>query len=70
MLQAVNDSGAQEFVWEGIIPFGQIEIAGDDGGVPFVTFADKIMEVFVLWGMKRFEAKVVNDKEIDAGEGF
>lgn len=22
VLQAVNDSGAQEFVWEGVIPFG------------------------------------------------
>ena len=32
---------------EGLIPLGEVEIAGDDGGSLLVTFSDQVMQIFV-----------------------
>jgi len=52
--ETVDGGGAKQPVGESLAPFGKIEVAGDDGGVSFVTLRDEVMEVFVLRRTKRF----------------
>lgn len=66
--ESVEGGGAEQPIGEGIAPFGEVEIAGDDGGGLFVALGDEVMEIFVLRRAKGFEAEVVDDEQRDAGE--
>ena len=51
-------------------PLGEVEIAGDDDGPPFIAIGDQVMEVLILGGPNRFKTKVVNDQKIGLGQGL
>ena len=57
----VECRGAEQFVREGLAPFAEIQVAGDDRGGPLITFANQVVEVFVLPRLEGFESKVIND---------
>ena len=50
MAQPIQGGGSEQTVGrEGLIPLGEIEIAGDDGRRLLVTLGDQVMEV--LYGL-------------------
>lgn len=53
---------------EGLIPFGEVEVAGDDGGRGLVTFGDEVVQVLVGGRTQGLEAEVINDQQRHAGE--
>ena len=46
---------------KGLIPLGQIEVAGDDGGGRFVALGDQLVQILVGGRAQGFEAEVVDD---------
>ena len=63
MTQAIQRCAGQQAVGrEGLIPFGQVEVAGDDGGAGFVALGDEFVQIFVGRRAKRFESEVINDE--------
>ena len=63
MAQAVQSGRAQQLVGEGIAPFTEVEVAGDDGSGTFITFGHQVMEVLIVGWAQRFQAKVVDDEQ-------
>ena len=62
MPQPVERCRGQEPVGgEGLVPLGEVEIGGDDGGDLLVALGDEIVKIFVGGRAKGFEAEVVND---------
>lgn len=53
---------------EGLVPLGEVQIAGDEGGGRFVALGDEIVQVFVGGGSKRFQAEVIDDQKRHARE--
>jgi hypothetical protein len=41
-------------VGEGITPFAEVQVAGDDGGNTLIAFGDQIIEVLVIGRAQRF----------------
>ena len=69
MAQSIQGgSGEQSVGREGLIPLGEIEIAGDDGRRLLVAFGDQVMEVFIGRRAHGFESKVVNDQQRNPGQ--
>lgn len=69
MAQAVDGSrGEQPVAGEGLIPLGEVEVAGDDGGGTLVALGDEVVQVLVGGGAKGFEAEVVDDEQRHAGQ--
>ena len=68
MAQPVDGGRTEDPVGEGVGPFRDIQIGGDDGAFAFVAFGDDIMEVLILVGLERFKTKVIDDEQIDGGE--
>lgn len=49
MPEPIECRGPEDLVGrEGIAPLGEVQVAGDDDRCALVTFADQIMEVFVV----------------------
>ncbi len=53
-----------------LAPFLEVEIAGDDGRVALVTLGDQVVQILVLRRAQRLEAIVVDDQQIDTGQGL
>lgn len=71
MAESVEGGGAEHFVgWEGVAPFTEVEIAGQDRSGAFVAFGDQIMEGLVLRRTQRLEAEVVDDEEGQVDQGL
>lgn len=69
MAQAIQCGGAENAVaGEGLAPFAEVEIAGEDRRCVLVAFCDQVVEVFILWRTQRLEREVVNDEDRYAGE--
>ena len=68
MTQPVDSSLSQDPVWKGVGPFRNVQVGGHDGALALVALGDDIMKVFVLGGLERLEAEVVDDQKIDAGD--
>ena len=62
MAQAVERRRTEQLVWEGVPPFAEVQVAGDHGGGPLVTFRNQVMEVFIMGSTQGLQAKVVDDQ--------
>ena len=49
MSETVEGGGTEESIGEGVAPFGEVEVRGDDGGGAFIAFRDEVVEVLVVW---------------------
>ena len=48
MAQPIDGGGGeQSVVGEGLVPFGEIEIAGDDGGSLLVALGDEVVDILI-----------------------
>ena len=59
MTQPVKRRGTEQFVGERLAPFGEVQVAGDNGGGALVALGDQIVEVVVLPGLEGLEAEVI-----------
>ena len=50
----------QAVVREGLIPFLEVEIAGDDGGSLLVALGDEIVQILVRWRSQGLETEVID----------
>src|SRR5260370_39153816 len=50
------------------VPFVDQDLAGEDGRAAPVAFLEDLVEVTTGTGVERFEAPIVEDEELDAGE--
>ena len=46
-----------------------LALAGDDGGVPAVAFLENFQQVMTGLWCERLETPVIEDKDVNAGEG-
>src|SRR5690349_22771894 len=53
--------------YEGV-PFVDRDLAGEDGRAAPIAFLEDLVEVATGAGVERFEAPIVEDEELDAGE--
>ncbi len=58
--------GEQSIGRERLIPFGQIEVARDDGGRSLVTLGDQFVQILVGGRTQRLEPEVIDDQQFDA----
>jgi hypothetical protein len=59
--QAVDGvRGEQPVAGEGLVPLGEVEVAGDEGGSTLVALGDEVVRILVGGGAKGFEAEVVD----------
>jgi len=66
--EAVEDGiGISRVADEGV-PFVDRDLAGEDGRAAPVAFLEDLVEVTTGTGVERFEAPIVEDEELDAGE--
>lgn len=64
-----SESGCvQHFVMEGVVPFREVQIAGDDRWPPLVVIRDDVMEIYVLPGAHGLETEVVDDEQVCLGQ--
>ena len=68
MPEPIDGGGSQEFVWEGLAPLVQIQIAGNDGRAPLVSLGNNVVKIFILRRPERFEAEIVDDEKPDLGQ--
>jgi len=59
---------AQQLVVEGVVPFQEVEVAGDDRWPPLVAICDDVVEVFVLTGAHGLETEVVDNEQVCLGQ--
>ena len=50
------------------VPFVDRDLAGEDGRAAPIAFLEDLVEVTTGAGVERFEAPIVEDEELDAGE--
>jgi hypothetical protein len=50
------------------VPFVDGDLAGEDGRAASVAFLEDLVKVTTGTGVQRFEAPIVEDEELDAGE--
>lgn len=71
LVGAVHDPAegdrAQQLVVVGVVPFREVQIAGDDRR-PLLAIRDDVMEVLVLSGTHGLETKVIDDEQIRLGQ--
>ena len=53
-------AGQQAVGGEGVIPFLEVEVAGDDGGHALVALGDQVMQILVGGRAQRLEAEVID----------
>jgi hypothetical protein len=63
MAEPVQGSSAEQLIGEGIVPFTEVEVAGNHGGDTLVTFGDEVMEVFIIGMTQRLEPEVIDDQQ-------
>ena len=63
MAKSIQGGGAEQLVWEGIAPFAEVEVAGDDGGSTLIAFCDQVMEVLIMGRTQWFQPEVVDDEQ-------
>lgn len=69
MTQPVDGSrGEQPVAGEGLVPLGEVEVAGDEGGGALVALGDEVVQILVGGGPQGFEAEVVDDEHRHAGQ--
>jgi hypothetical protein len=69
--KAVQRCGCQERVGgECLVPLGEVQIAGDDGGGALIALGNEFMQVFVCRRTQRLEPEVVNDQDWNATQGL
>lgn len=54
---------------KGLVPLGEVQVAGDHGGGALVALGDEVVQIFVRGWPKRFQAEVVNDDQRHACQG-
>ena len=67
MHDPVEGDRAQQLVVVGVVPFREVQIAGDDRR-PLLAIRDDVMEVLVLPRAHGLEAEVVDDEQIRLGQ--
>ena len=68
MNEAVEDGvGICRIADEGV-PFVDGDLAGEDGRAAAITFLEDFVEVTTGAGIEGFEAPIVEDEKLDAGE--
>ena len=66
--EAVEDGvGICRVADEGV-PFVDGDLTGEDGRATPIAFLEDLVEVTTGTGVERFEAPIVEDQELDAGE--
>jgi len=65
MTESIDGGCGQDAIGEGIGPFRDAQVGGDDGALALIAFGDHVMEIFILRSPQGFEAEVVDDEEID-----
>ena len=66
--EAVEDGvGICRIAYEGV-PFVDRDLTGEDGRAAPIAFLEDLVEVATGAGVERFEAPIVEDEELDAGE--
>jgi hypothetical protein len=66
--EAVEDGvGICRLAYEGV-PFVDGDLAGEDGRAAPIAFLEDLVEVTTGTGVERFEAPIVEDEELNAGE--
>ena len=68
MHDPVEGGRAQELVVIGVVPFREVQIAGDDRRSPLVAIRDDVVEVLILPGAHGLEAEIVDDEQIRLGQ--
>ena len=68
MHDPVEGGRAQQLVVEGVVPFREVQIAGNDRWPPLVAICDDVVEVFVLPGANGLETEVVDDEQVRLGQ--
>ena len=48
---------------EGLVPLGEVEVAGNDGGGGLVALGDEVVQIFVGGRSQGLEAEVVDDEQ-------
>ena len=66
MAQAVDGGRPKDPVGKGVGPFGHIQVGSDNRAFAFIAFCNDVMEVLILVGLERLQAKIVDDQEIHA----
>ena len=61
-------AGQQAVGREGLVPFGEVQVAGDDGGGLLVALGDQVVQVLVGRCAQRLESEVVDDQERHLGQ--
>ena len=61
--------GQQPIIGEGLVPFGKIEIAGDDRARLLVAFGDEDVDILVGRWAQGLEPKIIDDQQRNAREG-
>src|SRR5260370_22826330 len=64
----VEPSSTDNSRLQGALPFVDQDLAGEDGRAAPVAFLEDLVEVTTGTGVERFEAPIVEDEELDAGE--
>ena len=68
MTEAVDGGRPQDAIREGVRPFRDIQVGGDDGAPALVAFRDHLMKILILDSRQWFETKVVDDQKIGTDE--
>ena len=66
--EAVEDGIGISRVADKGVPFVNGDLAGENGRAAPVAFFEDLVEVTTGTGIERFEAPIVEDEELDAGE--
>ena len=67
MTQAIEGRcGEQPVGWEGLVPLGEVEVAGDDGGGGLVALGNEVVQIFIGGRAQWFEAEVVDHEQRNA----
>src|SRR5690348_2654097 len=66
--EAVEDGVGVCGVADKGVPFVDRDLAGEDGRAAPMAFLEDLVEVSTGAGVERFEAPIVEDEELDAGE--
>ena len=66
--QPIEDGVGISRVADEGVPFVDRNLAGEDGRATSVAFLEDFVKVTTGTGVERFEAPIVEDEELDAGE--
>ena len=68
MNEAVEDGVGICRVADESVPFVDGDLTGEDGRATAIAFLEDLVEVTTGAGVERFEAPIVENEELDAGE--